>query len=132
MWSVRQVSSGSPHSWPFRASPQAAELLPFITSVVQLITGLLFNCVNVSRSYGTDVSKLCPTKCIPSSPNPNWCFSGVSYIVLTCFKYAASAWFGASFLVYCYLVLLLPLIKFVHVVQTKFKKVSDHVKEKKS
>lgn len=59
------------------------------------------------------------------------CFSGMSYIVLTCFKYTASAWLVASFLMYGYLASLLSLIKFIHVVQTKFNKISDHLKKKK-
>lgn len=59
------------------------------------------------------------------------CFSDISYIILTYFKYAAPTWFVAIFLAYCYLVLLLPLIKFIYVVQTKFNKISDHVEKKK-
>lgn len=54
------------------------------------------------------------------------CFFGMSYIVLTYFKYTASTWFVASFFSILLLVLLLPLIKFIHVVQTKFNKISDH------
>lgn len=59
------------------------------------------------------------------------CFSGMSNIILTYFKYTASTWFVASFLAYCYLVLLLPLIKFIHVSETKLNKIPNHLKKKK-